>query len=639
MEPSLPIPSYPFPCLAHSTTATPLSTTPPTTTIYLIGVATESPQKEKGRLELNSVFLTDINTPIIQLIESEVDPEHWSSFAPKLCAHYTGTIYPNEKGEIKPTRIHIQQFSKHWSFDSNALLDEEDEKGGNGGEGDSNGKATFENPKNWDRGASFLSPRQFAIVGQAGERMYGVGMTSSLDLQVGSSWRGLIVDATADVDSYLYSSVAPVLGHITAFEVSGTSGQIFPAFSMEEFVQLKQPQPVQMNNITLSPVAIPVHMGTTAFILDQDKDGSVVIYTITPELSPDLTLIQASPSSLVPRFSEYMVASATATASQIVVYSVQNGVPCFNSFDLTAKSWSGPALVTQSQPILPTTTPSDGSSGGHEGDSGIGSENSTSGKSNGAIIGGAVAGGLILIILAALFIVQRKRRCNRGSHSRKCVLTKGEKPSILGPEGGEENMPALSDYQQDLSAPPSYLFESSGSFATLSSSTTPLTYIPPQSTFAPSGPPVVNQRPSVRPLSIPPRPQQQQLSQVQAQAQQRQQAPRRGFSVQEIEVISFPSIHEKHRYEQEQEQQRQQREQERQQRLHLSQLYSTGHSFSDSNIYQAHPIRTNTAITHRGANNQSTSNSGSAREEEPYTLPAPFVVAPTPQPHKAELLE
>lgn len=65
-------------------------------------------------------------------------------------------------------------------------------------------KAKFENPKDWTKDVSFLSSRRFAIVGQAGESMYGVGMTDSPDLQVGTSWRVLTVDATADVDSYLY---------------------------------------------------------------------------------------------------------------------------------------------------------------------------------------------------------------------------------------------------------------------------------------------------------------------------------------------------------------------------------------------------------------------------------------------------
>ncbi|KAF9136513.1 hypothetical protein BGX30_011141 [Mortierella sp. GBA39] len=656
MEPSIPIPAYPYPCLIHTTTATPLSTVLPITTLYLIGVATESIDKEKGRLELSSVDLTDINNPTIQLLGSEVDPEHWTAFAPKLCAHYAGSVFPDKKGEVKPTRIHIQQFSKLWSFDSNVLL--EDADGGKGGGG--NVKVKFENPSDWNKDVSFLSSRQFAIVGQAGESMYGVGMTDSPDLKVGTSWRVLTVDATADVDSYLYrptqyfpseraylavgtfdtSPVRPVIGHITAFEVNGTSGQIFPAHIMEKLVDIRQPQPVKMNNITISPVAIPVHMGTTAFILDQAKDGSVIIYTITPEMSSDLTLIQASPSSLVPRFNEYMVASATPTASQIIIYSVQDGVPRFNSFDLTVKSWSGPALVTQSTPTPSTaTTPGDGSSGGHEGNNGIDSGSTTNGKPNGAVIGGAIAGGLILGILAGLLIVHRKRR--RGRDSRKRVTTKGGAPS--GQEGAEENMPALSDYQQDLSAPPPppppppHLFESSGSFTTLSSSTMPLTYIPSRPISAPPQTPSLNQCPTVYPPSIPPRPQQPQSHQQQQQQQRQQHRPRRGFSVQDIEVISFPSIHEKHKYEQEQEQKRLQQEQERQQRSHSPQPYGAGRSFSDSDIYQAHPVRTTTVTSGDNTNNRNSSNDGS--EAEPYTLPAPFVVAPTPRPHKAELLE
>lgn len=346
-------------------------------------------------------------------------------------------------------------------------------------------------------------------------------------------------------------------------------------------------------------------------------------------MSPDLTLIQTSPSSLVPRFNEYMVASATPTTSQLIIYSVQDGVPRFNSFDMTAKTWSGPALMAQSLPMPPTVTPCDGSS-----NNGIDSGNITSGKSNGAVIGGTVAGGLILVILAALFIVQWRRK--RGRDSRQRVITKGGASS--GPEGSEENMPALSDYQQDLSAPPPHLTESLGSFTTLSSSTMPLTYIPPRPISAPQQPPPLTQRPVVRPVvrppAIPPRPQQ-----LQPHQQQRQQhRPRRGFSVQDIEIISFPSIHEKHKYEQEQEQKRLQREQERQQSSHLSQPYNTGRSFSDSDIYQAHPVRP-TTVNSPGDTNSSWNSSNGGREAKHYILPAPNVVAPTPRPHKTELLE
>ncbi|KAF9320439.1 hypothetical protein BGZ91_004733, partial [Linnemannia elongata] len=354
----------------------------------------------------------------------------------------------------------------------------------------------------WNKTVSLLSSKQFAIVGQAGERMYGVGMTDSPDMQVGTSWRALTVNATADAGSYLYrptlyfpsekaflvvgtfaaSPLPPVIGHIIAFEFNGASGQIFPAQGMDRLVDIRQPHPIQMNNITLSPVAIPVHMGATAFILDQARDGSVIIYTITPGLSPDLKLIQASPSSLVPRFNEYMMASATPTESQFIVYSIQDGAPRFNSFDLTAKTWSGPALVTQSMPSLPTTTTPDvGSSGGHESSSnGIDSGNTTTGKPNGVIIGGAIAGGLILIILAALFIVQRKRR--HGRDSQKRVITKGGKSS--GPEDAEENMPVLSDYRQDLSVSLPYLSETSGSFTFISAIAT--TSAQPASNSAPT---------------------------------------------------------------------------------------------------------------------------------------------------------
>jgi hypothetical protein len=207
---SLEIPSYPYPCLTHSATLRPLSTAAETTTtFYLIGVTTESTiQKDKARLDFNSVDLTLINNPTIQLLGSDVDPKHWTALAPRLCAHYSGAAFPNKKGDIKPTRIHIQQFSKKWSFDLNVSVDDgndgEGGKGNKGGKGGGKGgEVKFEKPKFENKEAVFLSPRQFAIVGQAGENMYAVGMTDSADISLGTSWRGVTVDATADVNSYL----------------------------------------------------------------------------------------------------------------------------------------------------------------------------------------------------------------------------------------------------------------------------------------------------------------------------------------------------------------------------------------------------------------------------------------------------
>lgn len=89
----------------------------------------------------------------------------------------------------------------------NALLEDNAGKGGKGNKGGKGGgkgeKVKFEKPKKENREAIFLSPKQFAIVGQAGESMYGVGITDSADMTIGTSWRGLTVDANAAVDSYL----------------------------------------------------------------------------------------------------------------------------------------------------------------------------------------------------------------------------------------------------------------------------------------------------------------------------------------------------------------------------------------------------------------------------------------------------
>ncbi|KAK3829706.1 MAG: hypothetical protein J3R72DRAFT_479068 [Linnemannia gamsii] len=645
------IPTYSFPCLAHSTDNTALFLVGVTDTIGLINVS---------QLEFNTVDLTYIDTPSVRLLHSEVDLKRWSPSAPKLCSNYPGAITmsnkPERGGRAVNPRIHIQQFSGSWTFDLNAVPGLAAGGGGGVGVGGA-GDTTFEKPKKNNKNnlssVSFLSPKQFAIVGQAGENMYGVGMTDEVNKKVGSSWRMFVVDATEDVNSLVSgppqwspsettllalgtfitttTTTAGSIGHLTAFDSTGTSGQIFPTVSSDKQVQIRSPFPVQMNNITLSSGAIPVHQGGTGFILDQAKDGTVLIYSITPGQSPDLLPVQPVPASNVPRFSEFMVATSTTggSDSRIVIYSVIEGNPRFNSFDVGVKVWSGPALIPQSIPfgrsggggLIPTTSLPD--SGNRNGGSGNGNGVDGSGSSgkapSGAVIGGAVAGGLILIVLAALFIVRsRKQRSSHASHREK-GSNRGGVASALGreengtdEEGGEEEGLALSDYhrhhQETLSSRPApgefRSFASAGSFATSnttasSSSAVPLIYMSP--------PPLAPRPNSTPPISLPLLAQRPLLSQTQPQHQQQQQ--------------------------------------------HVTQqLYNAGRFFSDSTIYQAQqPIRAATfphrMDTYSPNRNQAINGNGNGdddeddNDEEPYTLPAPIIVAPTPKPHKAELFD
>ncbi|KAF9550561.1 hypothetical protein EC957_000235 [Mortierella hygrophila] len=625
----MPVPTYDFPCLVQSATAK---------TFYLIGSV------QDGRLDFNSVDLTDINNPSSQPITFNAD-DHWSATAAKLCFNYAGV---DSAGVAVPLRTHIQQFSPQKTFDVNALT--------------SGNSVTFQNSTHGERTVSFPSIKQFAIVGRTGSTLYGSGETTTL----GGSWIGLAVNSPAAdiawkmsgsplydylngvslvVGTFNTEPTPPVNGNIIAFGADGTSGQIFTTTGLNDnTILVTDPQSIQMGNITLSKDAIPVHMDTTAFILDKAKnDGSVTIYTITPGTPTALTLIRVAPSSSVPLFTNSMVGSATA--SQIVIYSLQKGNPVFNSFDRTTLIWSGPGLTPQSLP-----TPGDGNGGNNDGGAGTDSGNGSSGTSNAAVIGGAVAGVLILALIAAFFIVRRKRqRRGRGRISQKHHLAGGQGQgggsggsSDLGAEEREENKPVLSDYQQQQNRASLQMAESSrGSIVTLnSSSTAPLVYAPHRSSTRPTAHFLGQSQPgqpTSAPLTVPQQLQLQQ-HQIQQQQQQQQQQSRRGVS-QGMEVLSLPAILEQHPFEQQSEGDDEELRKLEQESPFVARPYSNVPAFSYPSVYQDQPRHQHLPVRTTVINPYSGASVVDDEEQEPYVLPDPIIVAPTPVPHKAELLD
>jgi hypothetical protein len=330
---------------------------------------------------------------------------------------------------------------------------------------------------------------------------------------------------------------------------------------------------------------------------------------------------------------------ASATAAQIVVYSIQQNSPRFYSYNMTAMSWSGPDLITQLPPI---TKPGDSNNGG--------SGNSSSGKSSAAIIGGAVAGVLVLVLIAVFFIIRRKRqRRGRGRINQKHNSLAGGAggggsggSSDLGAEEREENKPVLSDYQQQQNRASLNMVDSSrGSILTLnSSSTAPLAYAPHRSSTRPlfSGQ-AQPEQPISAPLTVP---QQLQLQQQQIQQQQQlqQQQARRGATTQGTEGLSLPAILEQHPFElhgsEADEEQLRKLEQES---PYVARPYSNVPSFSYPSVYQDGPRHSHQPVRTTVINPYSGASVVDDEEQEPYVLPDPIIVAPTPMPHKAELLD
>lgn len=624
----MPVPAYDFPCLVQPT-ADPSTAT----TFYLIGSV------DDGRLDFNSVDLKDINNAISQPISSNNDG-FWSASSAKLCFNYAGI---NSAGGTVPLRIHIQQFSPQKTYDANAVPN------GN--------NVTYQKSTRGERPVSFLSPKQFAIVGRTESFLYGTGQ------KFDGSWSGLTINSTA-ADIVWVPSGAPlydsfggvslvvgtfdtkaVNGNLIAFNADRTSAQIFTTESKtDNTIKVTNPQIVQMGGIKLSENAITLQMNTVAFILDKAaKDGSVIIYTITPGASTALTLIRAAPSSSVPLFTNSMV--GVATASQIVVYYRQGDSGVFNSFDRTTQIWSGPGLVAQSPP-----TPGDGNGGIGGGGTGTDSRSSSSGTSNAAVIGGAAAGVLVLVLIAAFFIIRRKRqRRGRGRISQKHHLAGGQGQgggsggsSDLGAEEREENKPVLSDYQQQQNRASLQMVESSrGSIITLnSSSTAPLVYAPHRSSTKPTAHFAGQSQPGQTtslPLTVP---QQLQLQQqhIQQQQQQQQQQSRRGVS-QGMEVLSLPAILEQHPFEQQSEGDDEELRKLEQESPFVARPYSNVPAFSYPSVYQDQPRHQHLPVRTTVINPYSGASVVDDEEQEPYVLPDPIIVAPTPVPHKAELLD
>ncbi|KAF9095253.1 hypothetical protein BGX23_000769 [Mortierella sp. AD031] len=424
---SINIPLYSNPCLAPSSI---------NSTIYLIGVSETVP----GRLEVNTINLTNPLSPQISLTTVNSNPGRWTNTAPKICTSYPG-YNPNPKGTTALPPIHIQQFGVGWSNDANIYL--------NSGKVDL--ASSFET-------IAFTNPKLFATVGNAGLNSFVLAMTNDTTSGTGSLWVGMRYNATDSfsslydfnlqnfptatpflaVGSYTATAKVPGRGNAIVFD-STRSGMIYAATAYDapetdvdgNTVLLSTPQFVSMKNVALTTDAIPISSGSGAYILDKAADSSTVMYYINP--SQSTILQQVIFSGNAPKFTPSMV--ATATHSQIVIYSIQAGVPKFNVFDMTTKLWTGPDLVTPGNPLTPDNVPPTPGNGGS-----INGGNDTTKAPLGAIIGGVV-GGLVLIALAAfLFIRHRRRRLGGRSSSSLSSKDNGKTemssaPASSGSEG------------------------------------------------------------------------------------------------------------------------------------------------------------------------------------------------------------
>lgn len=149
-----PIPQYPHSCLAPSPHSN--------TTVLLVGVS----GSVNGRLEINSIDLSDINIPLVNLTNINEQILYWRSQSPIFCHNYPD-FKPKDK-ELNP--VHIQQFDPNWTFDANVYP-----------------SGNIDLPSFFP-GVALTSARNYIVVGHLGSASWSLAHTNTTNAVSGSSW-------------------------------------------------------------------------------------------------------------------------------------------------------------------------------------------------------------------------------------------------------------------------------------------------------------------------------------------------------------------------------------------------------------------------------------------------------------------
>ncbi|KAF9934199.1 hypothetical protein FBU30_002892 [Linnemannia zychae] len=257
------IPRYPNSCLASSSQSN--------STVFLVGVSASV----NGRLEVNSVDLTDINTPLVKLTTFNEEVLFWRSQSSIICHNYP--VYKTDEDDLM-NPIHIQQFGPEWTFDTNIYP---------------NGKVEF---PSYFPGIALTSARNYIVVGHHGSASWSLAHTNITNSVSGSTWttfqlnptdsfkiysddhmdRFPAADPFLSVGTYILNSDIPARGYAIIFDTA-SSGWIYPTSGYivglskysGNMLQLDSPVALNMNKIILSQEAIGVTMGVDAYILDK----------------------------------------------------------------------------------------------------------------------------------------------------------------------------------------------------------------------------------------------------------------------------------------------------------------------------------------------------------------------------------
>ncbi|KAF9927731.1 hypothetical protein FBU30_002934 [Linnemannia zychae] len=382
------IPSFQNGCIAPASTGS---------NVYLAGTTIS------GSLSIYTINLSNPNSPTATLLGNNADTA-WSQNAKKACIAFPGLA------GVTNAPFLVQQFGVGLSQQLNVYPN-----------------GTLWGPFSF-ASTSFISPQQYSIVGASKDFVWLTAATNKTYTS-GTPWVGVRLNATdpfntisdpvltnypsstplVSVGTYIPTQNTPAQGYSIVFDLIG-GGNIFSSLNTavllqgaDRVISLSTGTPVSMDGIKLTNNVIPVTMVGTAYLIDQAKDGTVVLYSINPSQGNQLKRVDVPGNA--PLFAPGMV--ATAMGQQIVIYGSSSGTATapFNVYDTLASTWSGPGLVKPA-PIAPPTsaTPSPYPTAPQI--------NPEPKKTNiGAIVGGVV-GGLALIALIAFFVI-RNRRKNR----------------------------------------------------------------------------------------------------------------------------------------------------------------------------------------------------------------------------------
>ncbi|KAF9311067.1 hypothetical protein BG003_007815 [Podila horticola] len=305
-----------------------------------------------GRLEAHAIDLTDALTPTSKLISATSTPSGWDAQSSLGCYSYAG----NAPSPSYP--INVLQFGATSNLQVNFFPN-----------------GTWANPVETATASTlnYQSPKLFSLVGSTDGWNWFVARATP-KAGGAASWRGVRAGARIDAGPqdllpgseplFTVGAIAQDIanfgnGFLFSFDQSGSTGTAYQATgnkrpdrnltATESLLTLTKANAVNMNSLVVTQDAIPLTSGFSAFVVDK---------------------------------------SAASVSSKILVYGgVSSAGPSNNihAFDIISGTWSGPALVD--------ALPGDGAKGGL----------------SPAVIGGAVAG--VLVLLAVIgFLVYRRRR-------------------------------------------------------------------------------------------------------------------------------------------------------------------------------------------------------------------------------------